>query len=373
MTSPGHSLRAFALALLACFAPVGAAWAQAQAGAFDKDVEALRQAYDYANYAQVLERAQLRIDRGGLGRADLVELHKLAGLSAFNLGKAEVAERHLTALLQLDPDYNLDPFAVAPPAIAYFEELRKKLGPQLDLIRQQLRIEADRMRREADERARRQREEEERRRRVEELSRRITVRNVEKKNFLVNFVPFGAGQFQQDRTANGVVLAATQGAFALTSIIAFLAYEGMLEERTYTDHGGVGGPKQYTVRGIPKNRQAEANTWKIVKYASAGAFYTVYGYGVVDAIYHHEDEVVTTSTLQLPPDPSQLQPVRERPAEQTPAPDAPPPAPKKPEPEEKKDTVPLGPSITGQATDVSASPFLFPTPGGIGAGLHLQF
>lgn len=380
------------LGILLWIAP-GATRAQVQAQdatpttPVDPDLEALTSAYEFGRYEDVLQRARARLDRGGLQTEQLITLHRFAGLSAFNLGKEEDARRHFTALLRLQPDFGLDPFSVSPPAITFFENLRKQLDPQLEVIRQQQRVEAERRAQQEADRLRRQREEEERRRRMEELSRRVTVRNVEQKAFLVNFVPFGAGQFQQDRTAAGVVLAAAQGATAITSIIAYFAINGMIERHPVKIRTPEGIRTEY-IRGVPAARVAERDTWRIVKYASAGAFYTLYGYGVVDAIYHHEDEVVTTTTLQLPPDISPRIPPRVEPAE--PAPGAPKPPPASPEDDDDGDTVPVGPGVTGeadtgaapsppslrtraQAGGVSAQYFLFPTSSGLGAGMTLRF
>jgi hypothetical protein len=341
MSAPAARTAAVFLALAVATAPGSHLQAQEPrpGGSAQTELDGVRAAYQYGRYDDVLQRAREIIDRGGVDRDTLVELHRLAGLAAFNLSQNGDAERHFAALLRLNPDYALDPFAVPPPAIALFERVRKDLAPQLELIRQQLRIDAERQRRETEERDRRRREEEERRRRLEELSRRLTVRTVEKRSFLVNFVPFGAGQFQQGRTTAAVVLASLQGVFALTSIVAYLAYDGLLETQSVVVDT-VGGPVTLTRVGIPPARQRAANAWRLTKYGSAAAFYTLYGYGVADALYHHEDAVISESTLQLPP-------------EQTP-PANPPPSPAAPAPE--------GPRG-----------FLFPTSGGIGAGLTLRF
>ncbi len=346
----------------------------------DPDFDALKSAYEFGRYEDALTRARARLDRGGLQTQQLVALHKYAALSAFNLGKEEDAQRHFVAILQLQPDFSLDPFSVAPPAIALFETLRKQLEPQLEIVRQQQRVEAERRQRDAEDRMRRQRDDEERRRRLEDLSRRVTVRNVEKKSFLVNFVPFGGGQFQQDRTAAGVVLAVGEGAMAVTSVVAYFVLQSMAKEYSVTIDTP-DGPRKVTRWGISPDRQAERDTWRVVKYASAGAFYTLYGYGVVDAIYHHEDESVTTTILQLPPDIEPRVPPRVRPAE--PAPNTP----DEPAGPEKQDTVPLGPGVRGQsdsppstssprassAERVDARYFLFPTSSGLGAGFSLRF
>ena len=86
-------------------------WARDEA-----EVASIRASFEYGKYAEVLERAGARIDRGDLRDEELAELHRLAGLSAFNLNRLDDASRHFKALLRLEPDHSLDPFVVPPPA-----------------------------------------------------------------------------------------------------------------------------------------------------------------------------------------------------------------------------------------------------------------
>jgi len=266
------------------------------------ELAAIRSAFEYGQYAEVLERAVARIDRGRLEEATLVELHKLAGLAAFNLGRREEATRHLRALLRLDPDFGLDPFVVPPPAIAFFEEQRRDLSAELAIIRQEKRLRVERERAEAAQRERERVQAEERRRRVEELARQVTVRTVERRSFLVNFVPFGAGQFQQGRNSLGVIFAATEGVFAVSSILAFFAYDNLYDEFTLTveDVQSPTGSAAVTARYIPTDKAAQRDAWRLVKYGSAAGFYAMYALGVADALYHHQDEVVRTGIETLP-------------------------------------------------------------------------
>jgi hypothetical protein len=168
----------------------------------DEAVSGLRSSYEYGRYAEVLERAAARIDRGRLGEQDLVELHKLAGLSAFHLHRGDEAERHFRALLRLDPDFHLDPFAVPPPAVTYLDTLRGEMEAELEQVRQERRLRLERERQDVERRERERVEGEEQRRRLELMSRQVTVRVVEKHSVLVNLIPFGAGQFQQGRTGS---------------------------------------------------------------------------------------------------------------------------------------------------------------------------
>jgi hypothetical protein len=276
-------IAAIALLLLAALP------ARAQAPVADPAIASLKSAFEYGQYAEVLAKAQARIDEGHLSDDDLVQLHRMAGLSAFNLHRLDDAERHFSALLRLQPDYALDPFVVPPPAIAYFDGLKARLAPELDRIRQERRL-AEQQRREAEAREEAARQEEERRR-LEAMTRKVTVRTVEKRSFWVNFIPFGAGQFQQGRDAPAVAFAVSEGVLAATSVISYFAYDALFEQRALPGAPGA------IETGIPVNRQIEARNWRLLKLGSAIGFYVLWAGGVADALYHHQDEVVTTREL----------------------------------------------------------------------------
>jgi tetratricopeptide (TPR) repeat protein len=334
------------LLLLWTLALVAPAAAEAQDSG-DPEVAALRASFEYGKYAEVLDRAGTRIDRGDLGEDDLVELHKLAGLAAFNLGRTDDATRHLRALLRLDPDYGLDPFVVPPPAVAFLDTLKDEMSNELDMLRQERRLRQEREKTEAERRERERVELEMQRRRAEELASQVTVRTVEKRNFLVNFVPFGAGQFQQGRNSLGIVFAASEGVLAVTSIISFFAYESLFEEQTVPMDNVLDpdGQASIRVRYIPTNRRNQRDTWQLLKLSSAAGFYTIYALGVVDALYHHEDQVIRTTV--------------------EPRADAPAPSP--------RPSGPLSSRSRAEAPTPSTRVGLYPTSGGLGAGLTLFF
>ncbi|HYH96463.1 hypothetical protein [Hyalangium sp.] len=323
------------LPLLLCLLSALLAPVAAHAQDSDTELAGIRAAFEYGKYAEVIERAGARIDRGSLSDEQLVDLHELAGLAAFNLQRLGDAERHFSALLRLEPDHSLDPFVVPPPAVAWFDKLKQRMDSELDFLRQERRLRQERTRVEAERRERERLAAEEQRRRAEALARQVTVRTVEKRNFLVNFVPFGAGQFQQGRSSLGIVFAASEGALAVTSVIAYFAYEALFETDTVEvdDVLTETGKATLTVRYIPTSRATQADAWRLLKIGSAAGFYSVYALGVADALYHHDDQVVTTT-------------IEERPAPTSPS---------------ARDTGP------------SAQLRLFPTSGGLGAGLTLTF
>ncbi|MBS1150361.1 MAG: Tetratricopeptide repeat protein [Myxococcaceae bacterium] len=321
-----------AAALLSLLLSITAA---AQAIVPDRELEIVRQNFNVGNYREALTRARNAMEVANFNEAQRVELHKYAGLSAFNLGEAPAAEKHFYSLLQLNPDYVLDPFAYPPPAIRLFEEVKRKNADSLNLIRQQLALREEQLRREAAEREKARLLAEEARRRLEEQAREVTVRTVEKRSLLVNFVPFGAGQFQQGRTGLGVLFASLEGAAGLLNIISYLVIDRMfviqtieVPYRIYPDDGIF----TVTVRRIPPDLKNSRDAWGIAKVASGIAFYSLIAIGAAEALWRHKDEVVTVETRRL---------------------DAPAPAtPPKPE----------APKV-----------FLFPTSGGLGAGVSLRF
>jgi tetratricopeptide (TPR) repeat protein len=319
------------LALLAVLVPA-LAFAQTVP---ERELEVSRSLYDAGKYAEALARVSAAMRSTNFTDAQRVELLKLGGLAAFNLGDLNSAKAQFLQLLQLNPDYVLDPFAVPPPAIRLFEQVKQDNAAQLDLVRQQIVLRAEQERRAEEERQRLRKEEEERRRRMEALSATVTVRTVKSQSMLVNFVPFGAGQFQQGRTGWGVAFAVSEGVLAVVSIISYFALDALFEPVTYTWNDRLTADKSgvfsITVRRIPPNRQTEADVWRTLKLSSGIGFYALWALGIGEALWHHQPTVVTETV---------------EPAGR--APDAP--------------AAPLGAHFR-----------IFPTHGGLGAGLQIRF
>jgi hypothetical protein len=86
---------------------------------------------------------------------------------------------------------------------------------------------------------------------------------------------------------------------ALTSIAAFVAYDNLLQDRPITldERLTQSGTYTLTVRGIPPEREHQANVWRAVKYASGGAFFVTYAIGVLDAILHHRSVIASSAPI----------------------------------------------------------------------------
>ena len=295
-------MRVEGLAALVSVVVASAAAAQETAPTSDEAELAAAQAdFEFGKYRQVLDRAEQRIDRSGLDDASLLQWHRLAGLAAFNLKRMDQAQRHIAAVLRIDPDFALDPFVYPPPAVAFVEKQRQAMAPELDRIRAERRAQEAASRKAAEERAALARQAEEERRKLEEMSRQVTVRTVEKRSFLVNFVPFGAGQFQQGRVAAGTGFAIAEAVLGITSVVAYFAYGSLVETRNIPLDNRFPPSPNVVETGIPANREDEAKVWRALKIGAGLGFYGVWAAGVADAIIHHQDTVVTTRVEKPPP------------------------------------------------------------------------
>lgn len=324
-------------------------WAWAEEWVPEREVDTVRANYNAANYADTLKRAQEVLDGAKLTDEQRIELLKYAGLAAFTLGDRVNSEKLFLRLLQLNPDYVLDPFAVAPSVIKHFDEIRKKNSDGLSLIRKQLAMKEAEAKREAElKEAEAKRKAEEERHRLEAMAPKVIERSIEKRSFIMNFLPFGVGQFQQKRTGWGVTFATAEGALAVTSVVAFVAIERMFESYSIELENVLTQTGKFTAkgRGIPVSRQAEAKAWNIVKWSTGIAFYVVWIAGVIDALLNHQDEVVSVT-------------------------------------EKKAGLVtllegegnPANPGGVGVGREPARAPklMLFPTTGGFGAGLTVDF
>jgi tetratricopeptide (TPR) repeat protein len=303
----------------------------------ERELEAVRQNFNAGNYKEALERARSAMETTNFDDAQRIELHKYAGVAAFSLGDHPAAEAHFLSLLKLNPDYVLDPFAYPPPVIKSFEEVRRKAADTLNLIRQQIALRDEQARRERADAEKKAKEAAERAQRIEQLSKSVTVRTVEKRSWVVNFLPFGAGQFQQGRNGPALFFAGFEGAMAVVSIVGFIAIQTLYQDFNYAYDDRI-YPVSFTVHGIRPDRAGQYQAWNVTKLVSGGLFYLAWLIGAIDALAHHQDEVVTTEKRALD------------------------------ELEKTNPSVPLAPSQSG-----GLKPYFFGGPGGGGAGLELKF
>lgn len=251
----------------------------------DRELELVRALFDAGKYGETVALVRKTISITNFTDGQRVELHRMAGLSSFNLGDQPAAKESFLSLLRLNPDYVLDPFVAPPPAIRLFDQVRKDNADELGLVRQLLQVRAEQERRRLDE--------ERKRKEAEGGSRKTIV--IEKRPVWLNLAPFGIGQFLQERTGAGVAFAVSEGVLAITSIVAYWAIELLKVKYTerVTDVLTESGTFERTFYAIPPSSTVQRDVWRAIKWSSGGAFVATYLAGVIEAIIRHQGDRVT--------------------------------------------------------------------------------
>jgi hypothetical protein len=216
---------------------------------------------------------------------DAVEAYRMLGIAEFHLGDLNQSRSAFVSLLSLDPDHELDPFLVPPAVVDFFDRVKREHEPQLGPLR-------DRQR--ALEEQERLAEEARRKLILEEQARTgppTKVIRVQERIYLFNWMPFGAGQFQNGHKSKGTAIAAAQLAFAGVNLAAFFAHNQIADDPSRRCSAS-----QATGCSRPPYTDSDRellSRLEIVKYVSAAAFWGVYAFGVYDAHRHFVPRVET--------------------------------------------------------------------------------
>lgn len=128
---------------------------------------------------------------------ELAEAHVVLGICHHRTGAGDEAEREFTEALQFDLEITIDP-GIDKGASERLEEVKRRYKKKLE-------------------------DEEEKRKLAEErdaLKRALAnMVVIEKRPYYVNFIPFGAGQFQNGDTGWGLFFSASQGVTGAASVI----------------------------------------------------------------------------------------------------------------------------------------------------------
>src|SRR5262249_42930432 len=156
-----------------------------------------------------------------------------------------LANRHFAALLRVDPDYSLDPFLAPPPALRAFETVRAQMVRELAGIREAHHRLAEIAAQEKQARAETDRHQASQRAQLEAQARLASTRQASAKSWWVDFIPFGAGQFQQGRTGVGIAFATSEIVLLAASLASFFTYNGLFTTTVIpVNNQGLGGDGQ---------------------------------------------------------------------------------------------------------------------------------
>jgi len=219
-----------------------------------------------------------------LSEEQSVEAYRLLGISEFQLGDQPQARAAFVNLLSFDPEFALDPFLVPPPIVDFFEAVRKENEPALAPLREQRRALREQQRLAEDAR---------RRLLADEQARSgppTRYVRVQERVYLFNWLPLGAGQFQNGDRAKGTAIAAGQIVTGLVNVGAIFVHGQLADDRSRlctSNQPGCSRPP------YSDSDRALFSSIETVKYASAAAFWALYAYGVWDAHQHFVPVVET--------------------------------------------------------------------------------
>lgn len=223
----------------------------------EAELRRARNEYAYGNYEQAIERL-----RGVLypmrltSDSAVIEARKTLALCYYLTNRKAAARAEFRKLLYLDPDYELDPYVVAPPIIELFEQTRSDLKTELDAIRQ----------READAKLERP---------TRQGYVRLVERTITERSGIATLLPFGAGQFQNGDVGWGIFFALSELVLVAANVGAYLWAWSLGDIQPNQD------AKRTLARGL-----------LVSQYASAGLFGVVWSVGVFHARMRFEPYTV---------------------------------------------------------------------------------
>jgi tetratricopeptide (TPR) repeat protein len=255
----------------------------------EADVKRARDRYEFGAYADAAGAARDLLARTPtLPEPIAVEAWRILGLAEYQLGDLPAAREAFIHLLSIDPDQTLDPFLVPPPIVEFFDKVRADAEPELAPLRE------------------RKRQLEEQERLAEEARRRLLAEEairtgppskvilVQEHVYMLNFLPFGVGQFQNGDTTKGIIIAVSQVVFGAINLGAILAHNAIADDPSRRCL--VSTPTNCSNPPIPDSDRALLQNIDIVKYVSAGLFWGVYAYGVVDSLANYVPRIETEIT-----------------------------------------------------------------------------
>jgi hypothetical protein len=221
---------------------------------------------------------------------EVVQAHRMLGVASLFENDPESARREFRKLLELRPDYRFDPLLDPPRVVDFFNIVVKDEEAELAVI------EGKRRRREEELLARQRREAERLR------AQQAVVLRYDHHPYAVNFIPFGAGQFQNGQRRKGWLFFGAESALAGVSIAAFttnFALFGIAPHRRCLvpqpiDANGL--PQKCPAMDIDRTDENLSTNLLRAQVVSGGLFFAVAIWGVVDALRHYESDVLVSPT-----------------------------------------------------------------------------
>ena len=253
-----------------------------------------RNAFDAGDYKEAASRFETMLEKGLDNEALLVEAHKYLGVCYIFLSDQKRAEEQFVALLNLEPDFSLDPLVFPIDVVDFFTSIKRKHALKLEEIAR------------AEARAEEAQKKAEEKRRLEEIEKlRTTVyvkKTVKYHSRLVAVMPFGAGQFQNGHYRKGIVFLSGELLLVSASIVTYALHENMRRI----------SPWFYSSEKRRENEKLETG-YRLANWISLGALGLMTLIGIVDSIYHFESQTVYWNKMKEDNVPKHLRPKKKKP------------------------------------------------------------
>lgn len=209
---------------------------------------------------------------------EVIEAFLLLGAALYENGNRDRAVREFTKALQLDPDRSITTLMYSEGAVRLFEDTKRDFKARLEAEAERRRLAEERQRLQAA---------------IDNL------RVVETRPYFVNFLPFGAGQFQNGQRGKGLFFASAQGVSGAVSAGIWLYLASKY---------GLGGT-------VPVDETPTALRLQQVEVAAGALFIGFYGWSIVDALLNYKPRAeVEADPSLLPPE---LRPTKKPPPKKT--------------------------------------------------------
>lgn len=182
---------------------------------------------------------------------EAIEAQLMLGAAYYETGERDRAIREFEKVIQLEPDRSITTLFYSEGAVRLFEETKRTVQERMERDAQKKKL-------------------------AEELERirkyRESLIVVESRPYYVNFLPFGAGQFQNKQRTKGVLFATGQGLTLGASAGIFLYLAG-----TYG-----------LVAKVPLDDGPRVRLLQQIEIGTGVAFLGIYAFGVVDALINYQ-------------------------------------------------------------------------------------
>jgi len=208
----------------------------------------------------------------------------MLGVAHLFENQPDEAKREFRKLLELRPDYHFDPLLDPPRVVEFFNGVRKEEENEIAAL------EVARKKRDADLAAKKQHDADAR------CAAQTRIITYQKNSYAVNFIPFGAGQFQNGERAKGWAFLGVEAALGAVSLGAFVtnfSLYGASHQRRCLDPPTAGdntGMAQNCMK-IDHSEEDLSRNLSRLQLISGGLFFVTAAWGIVDALRNFQPVV----------------------------------------------------------------------------------